>query len=127
MVIKSKKKELDFYLNLPWTYTIEIDKDNKGHKIYIVSVNELNGIKTDALTLEEAMENIKEAMLATFELYIELGKEIPIPINEEEFKGNIAYRTSTKRHYLLAKEAKKRKLSLSRLLDEVVDTVFSKK
>lgn len=125
--MKSKKKDLEFYLNLPWTYTIEMDKDNKGHKIYIVSVNELPGIKTDALTIDEAMESIKEAMLAAFELYLELGKEIPIPVDEEEFRGNIAYRTSSKRHYLLAKEAKKRKLSLSRLLDEVVDTVLSKK
>lgn len=87
MVMKSKKKDLEFYLNLPWTYTIEMDKDNEGNRIYIASVNELPGIKTDALTIDEAMESIKEAMLAAFELYLELGKEIPIPISPHSMQA----------------------------------------
>lgn len=47
----SKKKTLDYYLNLPWTYTIEAAKED-GKVQYIVSVNELPGICTDASTLE---------------------------------------------------------------------------
>lgn len=78
--MKNKKLDVTHYLTLPWTYTIETDSDKKGNKVYVLSVNELPGIKTDAPTIEEAMEDIKEAMLATFELYLELGKEIPTPM-----------------------------------------------
>lgn len=125
--MKNKKTDLTHYLTLPWTYTIETDKDSQGNKVYILSVNELPGIKTDAPTVDEAMQDIKEAMLAAFELYLELGKEIPTPIDEDDFKGNIAYRTSCKRHYLLAKEAQKKNLSLSKLIDECIDNALMKK
>jgi len=127
MVMKNKKKDLYYYLNLPWTYTVELDKDNKGKKIYIVSVNELSGIKTDAYTLDEAMENIKEPMEAMFELYMEMGKEIPEPIDQEKFKGEISYHTSSSRHYLLAKAAQKRKVSVNKLLDELIDSNLKNK
>ncbi len=128
MVMKNKKIDFDYYLNLPWTYTIEIDKDNQDNKIYIVSVNELPGIKTDAESVEEALESIKDAMLGAFKLYIKHGEEIPEPINEAEYQGNISYRTTSRRHYLLAREAQRQKLSLSKLIDNVVDsTLINKK
>lgn len=58
-----------YYLNLPWTYTIEEAKDEKNKKIFIVRVNELPGVSTDAHTIEEAMENIREAMTLAFEFF----------------------------------------------------------
>ncbi len=124
MVMKNKKIDFDYYLNLPWTYTIEMDKDNKGNTIYILSVNELPGVKTDAPSIEEALELIKDAMMGTFKLYIKQGEDIPEPIIEEEYKGNISYRTTSRRHYLLAKEAQKRNLSLSKLIDQYIDSVL---
>lgn len=126
MAIKNKK-DIKYYLALPWTYTVETDKDEKGKKIYIVYVNELPGVCTDAHTIVEAMELIKEAMEAAFELYMQHGEEIPEPIDENEFKGNIAYRTSSRRHYLIAREAQKRNASLSKTLDELIDTALIKK
>ena len=47
-------------------------------------------------------------MMAAFEFYQENNEEVPEPVKEEDFKGNIAYRTSSKRHYMISKEAKKR-------------------
>lgn len=41
--------------------------------------------------------------------------------------GNIAYRTTSKRHFLLARQAKKRDLSLSQVIDTLVDVTLSKK
>ena len=121
-----KNKDLNYYLNLPWTYTIETTRET-GELLYIVHVNELAGIATDAPTLNEAMELIKEAMTGAFELYMKNGEEIPEPIDEDEFKGNIAYRTNSHRHYLLAKEAKRRKESLSHVLDQCVDIALGKR
>lgn len=121
------KKDIHYYLNLKWTYTIETDRDEKGNPIFIVSVNELPGIKTDAPTLPEAMELIKEAMIGVFKLYLKNKEEIPEPFNEDEFQGNIAYRTSSKRHYLLTKEAQRKNQSLSKIIDECIDQHFAKK
>ena len=120
-----KNKSVKYYLNLPWTYSVETGNDLDGNKIFIVSVNELPGIKTDAPTIEQAMGEIKEAMEATFELYNELNKEIPEPINEDKYKGNISYRTTSKRHFLLIKESKKRNVSLNKVIDEIIDSVLT--
>jgi predicted RNase H-like HicB family nuclease len=122
MESKKKYKNLDYYLSLPWTYTVEQASDENKNKIYVVRVNELPGICTDATSLDQAMELIKEPMKAAFEFYIENGEDIPEPVNEEDFKGNIAYRTTSRRHYLISKEAQKRDQSLSQVIDSLVDT-----
>lgn len=130
MVIK-KVKNLNYYRNLPWTYIVEEDKDNDGNKIYIVKVNELPGIMTDAYTPGEAFELIKEAMDGAFKLYNKLGKKIPEPkikpIKTKEYKGKITYRTSMKTHEQLAEEAKKRKQPINKVIDEIVRTALAAK
>lgn len=114
------RNKIEYYLNLPWSYTVEITHET-GEPLYIVQLNELPGIATDAPTLDEAMKLIKEAMRETFELYIKEGEEIPEPLNQTQYKGNIAYRTTPRRHYLIAREAKKQKLSLSQVIDSLID------
>ncbi len=125
-MVTNKKKNIQYYLQLPWTYTIETAKD-QDKPYYIIHVNELPGISTDALTIAEGMEAIKEAMIATFELYIKHGEIVPEPIDEKQFKGNIAYRTTSRRHYLLAREATRRSKSLNQLIDEYIDTRLERK
>jgi predicted RNase H-like HicB family nuclease len=125
MATKKQYKKLSYYLALPWTYTIEQAKDENNNKIYIVRVNELPGICTDAPSVEEAMKLIQEPITAAIEFYMEHNQEIPEPINEEDFKGNISYRTTSRRHYLISKEAQRRDLSLSQLIDNLVDSVLS--
>ncbi len=112
---------LNSYLDLNWHYSIETAKDNKNKTYYIVYVDELPGVATDAYSIPEAMELIKDAMLGVFKLYIKHGEEIPVPINEKQFKGNIAYRTTPSRHCKIAQEAKRPKISLSEALDTFVD------
>jgi predicted HicB family RNase H-like nuclease len=73
------------------------------------------------------MDLIKEPMKAAFEFYMEHGEEIPEPVSEEDFKGNMAYRTTSRRHYLINKEAQKRDLSLSQVIDNLVDTALTHK
>jgi antitoxin HicB len=127
MVIKKKTKNINYYLNLPWTYTIETEKDEQGKPIYVVHVNELEGIATDAPTVEEAMKLIREVMEAAFEMYLENEEEIPEPKVFEQYKGNIAYRTSSLRHYSLVKEAQRKNISLSQLIDSAVDSALKKR
>jgi len=115
-----KKKNLSYYLNLNWSYTIEQETHNRK-TYYIIRVNELPGVCTDAETIEEGMKLINEAIKAAIKLYLKQGTSIPEPINKKKFKGNIAYRTTAERHYLLNKIALQEHKSLSKTLDSLVD------
>lgn len=117
---KNKTKDLNYYMRLKWTYTIEQDSHN-GEDFYIVRVNELPGVCTDAETIEEGIKAIKEPMKAAIKLYMSNGEEIPEPIKEGDYPGKIAYRTSSRRHCKLIREAHRRKKSLSKLIDDLVD------
>lgn len=85
MDIKKKIKNVDYYLNLSWTYTIKTERDKKGKNFYIVSVNKLRGIATDASALQEAMELIKEVMATAFQMYLDNNEDIPEPQDFEQF------------------------------------------
>ena len=127
MVTKKQYKKINEYLDLPWTYTVEQSRDENNKKIYVVRVNELPGICTDASSVDEAMELIKEPIAVAIEFYMENNQEVPEPIKVVDFKGNIAYRTSSRRHFLISKEAQKREQSLSQVLDSFVDSILVNK
>ena len=53
------KKDFNYYKNLNWSYTIE-QETHKGKRYYIIRVNELPGICTDAETVEEGMKELRK-------------------------------------------------------------------
>lgn len=114
------KKSLNYYLNLPWTYTIETET-HEGLTYYIIRVNELPGICTDAENLNEGMKEIKSLIACAIEIYREKGEPVPEPIDRNYFKGKISYRTDSKRHYLIAKAAQRMHKSISKTIDTLVD------
>lgn len=114
------KKKIEYYLNLNWSYTVE-QEVHKGKHFYIIRVNELPGICTDAETIEEGMELIKEAIEGAVYLYLKNGEEVPEPIKKQDYRGNIAYRTTNERHYHVAKLAKTMHKSISKTIDELID------
>jgi predicted HicB family RNase H-like nuclease len=59
---------------------------------------------------------------------LDMGPQAVVVPPEEraEFKGLIVYRTTPRRHYLLAVEAKRRGRSLSRMIDDYLDTFLLK-
>jgi len=120
MVTKKNKKNVNYYLELNWTYTIEQDS-YRGRKFFIIRVNELPSVCTDAETIVEGMAGIREAIKAAVTLYLKQGEPVPEPIKKEEFKGKIAYRTDSERHFLIAKTAKQMHKSISKTLDIIVD------
>lgn len=115
------RKEIENYVNLNWSYTIE-QEGEKGKHYYIIRVNELPGICTDAESIEEGMELIKEAIEGAVILYLKNGEEVPEPIRKENYKGNIAYRTTGERHYYIAKLADTTHKSISKTIDELIDS-----
>lgn len=114
------KKDIKYYLSLPWTYSIETET-HKGKSYYIIRVNELPGVCTDAVDLNEGMEDIKDAIACAVEAYQELGRIVPEPIDRNQYKGKILYRTDSERHYQLAQLAKSKHKSISKTLDIVID------
>lgn len=127
MATKNKTKDVNYYLNLPWTYTIGTEKDENGKLIYVVQVNELEGIATDAPTIEESMVLIKEVLEEAIQMYLENKEKIPEPKEFIQYKGNIAYRTSPFRHYSLVKEAQRKNISISQLIDGAIDIALKKR
>ncbi len=119
------KKDLKYYLNLNWSFNIE-QESHKGKHYYIIRVNELPGVCTDAETVEQGMKEIKEAIEGAIRLYLKNKEPIPEPIRKELFKGNIAYRTSSRRHYQIAKASKEMHKSISKTLDDLIDMGLEK-
>jgi len=119
------KKDLKYYMNLNWSFTIE-QETHKGKHYYIVRVNELPGVCTDAGTVEEGMKEIQEVIKGAITLYLKNKELIPEPIKKEQFKGNIAYRTTSERHFYVAKAAKEMHKSISKTLDDLIDTGLEK-
>ncbi len=114
------KKTIKYYMSLSWSYTIE-QETHKGKRYYIIRVNELPGVCTDAETIEEGMRDIKDAIEGAIRLYLKNKEPIPEPIKKEQFKGNIAYRTTSERHYYVAKTAKAMHKSVSKTIDDLID------
>lgn len=119
------RKKIKYYLDLDWTYTIETEK-HEGKKYYIIRVNELPGICTDAETIDEGMQLIKECIEGAVKLYLKNGEEVPVPIKKEDYKGNIAYRTSVERHYNVVRLAKRMHKSTSKTIDALIDAGMEK-
>ncbi len=118
-------KNLDYYMGLNWSYTIERES-TENEDYYIIRVNELPGVCTDAPTVEQGMQEIQEVIHASIELYLEHGDKIPEPIKKKDFKGRILYRTTQDRHYALAKLAQNKHMSMNKALDIVFDAGIHK-
>lgn len=79
----TKIKNIDYYLGLPWTYTIENDVDENGKHLFVIRVNELPGVVTDAYTIDEGVRVLKEEVMpVVFVMYRKDGEEIPEPTKE---------------------------------------------
>ena len=71
-------KTLSYYMNLPYSYTIEHIKEEDGGGI-MLRVPLLKGCMTDGGTIEEAVQNLKDAKKTWLAFAIERGAEIPEP------------------------------------------------
>lgn len=80
--MNKKYKDVKYYLDLEWTYTIETHK-TKGKKYFVIRVNELPGICTDAETIAEGIKAIREPIQAAIEIYIQKGEPVPVPLTHK--------------------------------------------
>lgn len=111
-------KNLEYYLNLPYSYIVEWSDDDD---CYLGSIVELEKNMTCADTPEEVITNLKDALKAYIITSLANNMEIPEPLKLADYKGNITYRTTSSKHYRLAKTAKIKGVSINALIDEAVD------
>lgn len=116
--MSKQKKDLDYYLGLNWTYRFEWSDEDNG---YVASIAELNGCMSFGETLEEAASMIKDALVSYISCSLEYNDDIPEPIKPVDFKGKIQYRTTSDRHYRIAKRAKSLGISINALIDNAVE------
>ncbi len=112
------EKNLQYYLNLPYSYIVEW---SEADECYLGSIVELEKNMTCGETPEEVIKNLKEALEAYVNTSIANNMEIPEPLKLTDFKGNITYRTTSAKHYQLAKTAKIKGISINSLIDEAVE------
>lgn len=111
------KKNLNYYVNLPYTYIIEwSDVD----KCFLGSIAELEHNMTCGQTREEVLKNLKDALVSYVTTSLDNNMEIAEPLKIENFKGSITYRTSKERHYKLAKQARLFGKSINAFIDEAI-------
>jgi len=103
---------LNEYMELPYNTILRHVKDESG-EYYFATVQELDGCMSDGATLEEAYENIREAMMGWIETKLEAGLTIPIPIDAGKYSGRYVVRLPKSLHRRLAVEAEREGVSLN--------------
>ncbi|MEA5454046.1 toxin-antitoxin system HicB family antitoxin [Sinomonas sp. JGH33] len=67
-----------------------------------------------------ALEGIEELVADVIEDMLNSGEEIPVPLSEREYSGNIRLRVTPKKHRELAVRAQEQGVSLNRFLNSLL-------
>lgn len=110
----NKDKNLNYYLSLPYTIITKEMNDESGH-YYVGKVEELYDVKTVGDTIEQLYSNINEALELAIKDRLELGEEVPEPV-EENYSGRILARVPKSLHKHLVEQANQENTSLNQLI-----------
>jgi len=75
------KKDLKYYLNLPYTIRIFKYIEYNGKEYFGAEIPELPGCGAEGRTRKEALKKLQEAKRAWIEVSLERGLDIPEPKN----------------------------------------------
>jgi len=108
----TERKDLKFYLNLRYPITIHPDPDGG----YVAEIEELPGCMTQAETVDEAFKAIEDARQVWIQGTYEMGQDIPLPRDMEEYSGKFMVRIPRSLHRTLAHAAKQEGVSLNQYI-----------
>lgn len=74
------EKDIEYYLNLPWTLIEGEDIDFEGNPYFYIEIEELPSFTFTAKTIEKARENYKNQLRMTLQVMLEFGDKIPEPV-----------------------------------------------
>ncbi|MBO6146148.1 MAG: toxin-antitoxin system HicB family antitoxin [Lachnospiraceae bacterium] len=106
------KKELEYYMKLPYTRMIREIDDEGGH-YYHGTILELEGCQSTGDTIEELNDNLVEAMESYIAVKLEYGLSIPEPVDDSKYSGKFVIRLPKLLHQRLAVEASREGVSLN--------------
>ena len=107
---KKMLKRLEKYMNL--NYRIELIEDSYEGG-YVISYPDLRGCLSCGETLEEAIENGKDAKKQWLIAAIEDGVSIPEPLEDCEYSGQFRLRMPKSLHKYLADRARAEGISMN--------------
>lgn len=113
------EKNIDYYMNLPYTTMVKKDEDNTGGVCYIARILEIPHLIGDGETPQEALECLHIHMKLVIEAYLKDG--IPIPEPQTEFSGNINIRVDPALHADLSREAAVYNMSLNKYTSLILE------
>lgn len=103
--------KLNDYMKLNYKMEIVEDPDEGG---YVIALPELPGCLSTGETIEEAIENIKDAKKVWLDLMIEDGREIPLPESSlDDYSGQFKIRIPKSLHRSLVDHAKREGVSMN--------------
>ena len=108
----SNNADVNDYLNLPYNIILRHVNDDSGSYFY-AKVQELDGCMSDGETIEDAYNNIREAMEGWIETKLDAGFDVPVPMNIEDYSGRFIVRIPKSLHARLALDAEKEGVSLN--------------
>lgn len=113
-VLMAEKKDISYYMNLPYNKIIQEINDESGHYFY-GRIMELDGCQSTGDTIDELYDNLNEAMEGYLEIKIEQGLPIPEAVDANNFSGRFVVRLPKTLHQRLAMEAENEGISLNQL------------
>jgi predicted HicB family RNase H-like nuclease len=87
---------------------------------YVSSVAEFPSLSFLAGTQEEALAGLREIVEEVVEDLMDSDEEVPVPLAEREFSGNIRLRVTPEKHRELATRALEQGVSLNRYLNSLL-------
>ena len=121
MGVKETKKDINYYMQLP--YTVQLEKWDDGRGPYFVArIPELPGLLMDGQTPEEALKELEDIKGEWFESCLDRGVRIPEPREPgtQDYSGELRLRMPTSLHRSLAQTAKKEGVSLNSFITNVL-------
>lgn len=109
------KKDLQYYLNLPYTRELIPEEDGR----WFVRIKELPNCFSQGNTPEEALSMIEEALQGWLEVEIEAGEDIPEP-RDEPYSGRFNTRVPKSLHRRMVEIAESEGVSLNQWIVSVL-------
>jgi antitoxin HicB len=113
------EKNLDYYMNLPYTMMIEQEEDNDGSMCYVASFLDLPYCIGAGKTPTEAIKELELHKQLKLKTHLEEG--FPIPEPQTQFSGNLNIRVDPELHSRLAKEAAAYDMSLNKYASLILE------
>ncbi len=108
-------KDLAYYLNLNYEISLRRLTQDEGDG-WFAEIPLLPGCMSDGQTPEEALANLGDAKKSWIETNLELGREVPEPMQGEKYSGQLRIRMPRSLHQALSQKAKDENVSLNQLI-----------